>query len=310
MAEHHEKKLKINNSHICKTLEMANRRCFATSARPTGNSVQGTSGGVLIAPLKHLSILPMDYPEQNKLAFADDDLVGFVLRLRGVDLLLVQVYFETGSGLGSVNMGKLKKLAQLVQNKRLNFIAFGDWNMPPERLAQSAYLGLMNAQIIVAEQGSNTCDAGKGAVLDYVMASNPICHAISDIGFFKAPWKTHAFITFKIDRAPRQKIGRFLIRPLPILNPEEESDEDPKSIMESGERSLAPADEAATPKLLPRSTADCVKQIEQSINWTNSALLELHDDCITLGAKYLTWSSRAEGDLMQKFDRQGQSYTG
>ena len=140
-------------------------------------------------------------------------MAGFIMRLRGIDVLLVQVYFETGSGLGNVNMGKLKKLAQLIKSKRLYFIAFGDFNMPPDKLAQSAYLQLMQAQILLAEQGANTCAAGKGEVLDYLICSTPLCAAITDIGFLKAPWKTHAFITFKIDRAPRRRVGRFMIRP-------------------------------------------------------------------------------------------------
>ena len=44
MAEHHETFNKISNSKICKTLEAVGRRCFGTSARPTGNSIHGNSG--------------------------------------------------------------------------------------------------------------------------------------------------------------------------------------------------------------------------------------------------------------------------
>ena len=175
MAEHHETFNKISNSKICKTLEAVGRRCFGTSARPTGNSIHGNSGGVLIAPLRHLDMLPLSYPQDNTIHFAEDDMVGFTMRLRGVDVLLVQVYFETGTGLGPNNTRKLKKLAHIAKCNRLLFIAFGDFNMPPERIAESSFLELTKAQIILAEDGEKTCNAGRGQVLDYIIASTPLC---------------------------------------------------------------------------------------------------------------------------------------
>ena len=89
-----------------------------------------------------------------------------------------------------------------MKESKLYFIAFGDWNLSPSKLADSSFMHLMQAQFILAEDGANTCAAGKGAVLDYIVASTPLCASISDVVFFKAPWKTHEFITFKLGKSP------------------------------------------------------------------------------------------------------------
>ena len=311
MAEHHETFSKVDNSKICKTLDLVGRRCFATSARPTGNSIHGNSGGVLLAPLKTHAILPVDFPHNTQLYHANDDIVAFIVRLRGVDVMIVQVYFETGTGLGATNLGKLKKIAKLVKESKLMFVAFGDWNLSPLKLADSSFMHMMQAQIILAENGADTCAAGKGAVLDYIVASTPLCASISEVEFFKAPWKTHEFITFKIEKAPRARWSKVLIRPKKLLDEEEnESDEASCLKTESGERLLAPTDEAATPKLQHWSTSECASELKKATDLEQSALKDFAEDCIDIGAKYMKWSVSAESSLMIKHAKHDKAYTG
>ena len=189
-SEHHlpSAKLQIFH-HVCKTTF---RRKFIASAKPKNN---GTSGGVLLAPKNHLSIAPI--ANCNGLFHVGEDWVAFSLRLRGIDIIVVQLYLISGMGPKQDNLLRLGKIFTFLLSKRLLFVIFGDFNMVPEQLYSTGFIAKSSACIIPAP----TCRTGR--CLDYIVTSKAFAPAISNLQFIaKAPWKMHDTIGFDILRAP------------------------------------------------------------------------------------------------------------
>ena len=97
MAEHHIPGPTINR--IESFLRTVGRRALTSLATPPGNSDNGTHGGVLLAPYTHLSLLPIASAGQYQLFHRGLDFVACIVRLRGVDILVIQLDLEIAVGL-------------------------------------------------------------------------------------------------------------------------------------------------------------------------------------------------------------------
>ena len=98
-------------SNKMQTLEDAfkrvKRRSLAVPAVPSLRSDAGTSGGVVLAPRRHLQILA----QGKSLCMRGEDYVGFILRLRGVDVLILQLYLISSIGPRGRNVSRLSAIS-------------------------------------------------------------------------------------------------------------------------------------------------------------------------------------------------------
>ena len=93
------------------------------------------------------------------------------LRFRGWELVIGNVYLESGTGPGAgVNPGLLSNLAVFVQELRLPWIIVGDWNCSPEELASSGFLSMIKGRLVTPGEATTT----QGSEIDYAVASETI----------------------------------------------------------------------------------------------------------------------------------------
>ena len=121
-----------------------------------------------IFPKNHISLLPHGEP-RKELHQHGLDFAMCQLRLRGVDINYIQTYRETAVG-PKGNLQRLATLAGKILGSRLPFIMVGDFNMTPEELQTTSFLGKVKASIVVASEGQASCRSGR--LLDYIVASN------------------------------------------------------------------------------------------------------------------------------------------
>ena len=152
-SEHHLNKTNIKRfATVCKS---SNRRPFFASARQKNS---GTSGGVLLAPRVHLCIEPFSSPP--RIFHVGEDWVAFILRLRGLDVIIIQLYLVSGIGPAKENLHRLNEILSFALGLRLYFIIFGNFNMTPEQLSSIGLLVKATAAVATVDNRAPTCRTG------------------------------------------------------------------------------------------------------------------------------------------------------
>ncbi len=229
-------------------------------------------------PKNNLSLLP--YPKD--LHQVGLDFAMAQLRLRGLDISYVQAYFETGVGPKGSNIQRLAALSQKIKVAGFPFLLVADFNMTPEELQTTGFLAWTNSSIVVAAGGVPTCRSGR--LLDFIVATNSLIPAISQVTLVPAPWKTHDFISFRILRAPRQIEARFLVRPTRFAATERTTWQDQQA------------------HFVPPTTANGLGH--SPINWDHTVLSTAFSACEDNAKVYSQFTSEAEQFLAQKCDVQ------
>ena len=296
-SEHHLPQAQAKT--MVRALGEVNRRALFAPAKTSLRSETGTCGGVVLAPWRHLQLAA----QHGSWCHKGTDWVSIILRLRGIDLTIVQLYLLTGVGPRGDNILRLADIARHVLSKRQPFLMFGDFNMTPAELQQLDILLKLKACIIVAAHGEATCSSGR--CLDFVVASSCIAPALRSVSFASAPWKTHAFLTFEVMRAPRQVHARFLVRPRRFVSDER---------AEHADRMQAFVDPASQYDSLPPVDA-MRRHMESEIGavpaYMGSSLLgPFTDDCLDASTRYAAWSRRLEVALGDQFQCYGRQYLG
>ena len=89
-----------------------------------------------------------------------------------------------------VNVGRLWSLRTLVATVGLPWVAFGDWNAPPEELAQHGWLEALQASVVTPEGLTAICNSGR--LLDYVLVARNALGIVSGVTEAPdTPWKAH-----------------------------------------------------------------------------------------------------------------------
>ncbi|CAE7539966.1 unnamed protein product [Symbiodinium natans] len=144
------------------------KQAWAGPAAPTQG---GSSGGLL-------TLAPSHRNAATGPAFLLDG-KGFVsvsIRFRGWDLLLVNLYLQSGVGpTGGVNPEILRRLAALLSQTSTPWLVLGDWNCPPDELLRLGYPTMVKGRLAVPTSPTiNT-----GGTLDYALASANLAPAIT-----------------------------------------------------------------------------------------------------------------------------------
>ena len=273
-SEHHLPLSKLNRIHqACKAVK---RKSCPTAAPLTKRSATGTSGGVFLAPLSHIALAPLS---NSEMFHAGSDWAAIVLRLRGLDVLYIQLYLISGVGPKAENIMRLRTIFTYAISMGYYFILVGDWNMTPEELYSTGFIKKAKASIITVNHGLPTCRTGR--CLDYVVASCALAPALSDFHFVPlAPWIMHDVIGFSILRAPRSVQAKFLIKPTRFLESEKTRWQDSTSAFISNSYEA------------PLKGHGGIGNMSVPLSITPLAFIE--EDAKSIGQEYASWSANSE----------------
>jgi hypothetical protein len=126
------------------------------------------------------------------------------IRLRGLTVVLVVVYFHTGQGAGGQNLTQLQEIGRVVATLGTPFVKGADWQMEPSQLQGTGWLHMLGASVVHAPMVDTQHTAGKGRVIDFFVCSNPILPMMGIDRDNQSPWKTHPVLLATMSARPRQ----------------------------------------------------------------------------------------------------------
>eukprot|EP00959_Pyramimonas_sp_CCMP1952_P046993 981095-Pyramimonas_sp.AAC.1 len=91
--------------------------------------------------------------------------------MRGYSLAAITFYGFCSDGFAGRNLTRYAKLGALVSQLRLPWFIVGGFNLEPEELARRGFPSKTDGVIYKPSGVLTTCESGKGALLDFVIAS-------------------------------------------------------------------------------------------------------------------------------------------
>ena len=85
--------------------------------------------------------------------------VAGVFRMRGLSVLLIEVYLVVGLGIGKVNFDVLMQLETLIRIHKMPVIIGGDWQATPEELAASGWVARNSLTMVAPTNSASTCNS-------------------------------------------------------------------------------------------------------------------------------------------------------
>ena len=158
-----------------------------------GEVRQGSQGGLMMVAANHINLRQLISWESSGKGFQLS-----VVRLRGIDLCVGNVYMESGVGpTQGVNPELLTRLAAAVLEAGIPFLVTGDWNCHPEDLSSVMFPSKIGGRLLFpAEPTIST-----GGTLDYAVCHPrllPIteCEVLRD-----TPFRPHAAVQYSLQLA-------------------------------------------------------------------------------------------------------------
>ena len=171
---------------------------FWSEALPTGRG--GTSGGVATfvrsdLPSTHMADVSCASGAPYELPF--HDFAPVWVRLSSISIVFAAVYLDSSLGLAGANLSKLANIASWIHGHRGLWCLAGDWNMPPQMIADSAWISFVGGHVLIPE-APLTCSAGKGRLLDYLVVSKDLKPWLSAVRTMVPPWAPHLGLQFEV----------------------------------------------------------------------------------------------------------------
>ncbi|CAE7504945.1 unnamed protein product [Symbiodinium natans] len=150
----------------------------------------GSSGGLLtLAPSHRNAATGPAFMSAGK---------GFVsvsIRFQGWDLLLVNLYLQSGVGpTGGLNPEILSRLAAVLDQTSTQWLVLGDWNCSPAELLRLGFVDKVKGQVVAP--GGPTINTG--GTLDYAVASKRMAPVLSVSSSWDVPFKPHCAVTVEL----------------------------------------------------------------------------------------------------------------
>ena len=157
---------------------------------PAALTQGGSSGGLLtLAPSHRNAATGPAFMSEGK---------GFVsvsIRFQGWDLLLVNLYLQSGVGpTGGLNPEILSRLAAVLDQTSTQWLVLGDWNCSPSELLRLGFVYKVKGQV-VAPSGPTI---NTGGTLDYAVASKRMAPLLSVASSWDVPFKPHCAVTVEL----------------------------------------------------------------------------------------------------------------
>ncbi len=202
---------KTNGIQIKADLKQNGRRAFLNHAEPSAKSTIGSHGGEAIAPQNHLNIRPVPQAllsEISKATAAPLRCSVAVLQLKGLPILVGDVYFWDSEELSDRNINILRQLYLVKKAMGLPMFLIGDFNMTPDTLRSSEWLDALEVVVLVADADTTLNNATK--VIDFALSSPEIAHLFKLSLHDAASFSPHFSIKVAVMAQPRSIIGSVL----------------------------------------------------------------------------------------------------
>ena len=124
--------------------------------------------------------------------------VSVVVRLDGVNLVLVVLYLVAGIGFTGENVSRLLQVSGTVAGLKGPWLILADWNMTAEELSEVGFLGKLGAVPILPEDTVVTCSTGRGRVIDFGVAPCWFADLVKIKPDLDAPWAPHIGLEVEI----------------------------------------------------------------------------------------------------------------
>jgi len=138
----------------------------------------GRSAGTAIFIKKELGAMEARYKIEEKV---EGRFVACAVQVPGLPTFhLASHYFETGSGLGEVNLKLLGIIGLLEAKGGLPLLAGGDFNLPPAEIMATSFLSRARALLLKTGRATYVSDNSQ-SVLDYAICSKGLAQAVTKV---------------------------------------------------------------------------------------------------------------------------------
>jgi hypothetical protein len=134
------------------------------------------------------------------------------IRTQGTDVLLVALYFLTGTGgeVNEANQERLTSLSTMLKTLKVPWVICGDWNSTPGEVASWPWIVFLRALVLVPDAPftcrSNTNDGEGGRIIDFVVAS-PLLEGMVQVEVdWEVPWGPHCALRLHISMPSSREV--------------------------------------------------------------------------------------------------------
>ena len=151
-----------------------------------GEVRQGSQGGLMMVADNHINLRQLVSWESAGKGFQLS-----MVRLRGIDLCVGNVYMETGMGpTQGVNSELLARLTAAVLEAGTPFLVTGDWNCSPEDLASVMLPSKLGGHLLFPSEPT----ISTGGILDYAVCHPKLLPIIQCEVIWDTPFRPHAAV--------------------------------------------------------------------------------------------------------------------
>ena len=177
----------------------------------------GKSAGVAIVWRWHLPVgVRCLHSEAGWQPIEHERFTAVRLRLAGMDILLLSVYFFTGEQAASHNRQLEAEVGEVITFVGLPFIIFGDWNRSVQEVTAEGWTSELGAELI-APVHPYTCTGGAQRVLDFAAVHSGLLRLLRCEGVMEdGPWRPHLGVHYSLVAQPKLIKVKEQVQPRPI----------------------------------------------------------------------------------------------
>ena len=188
----------LQETRLCSQDQVSQARAWADqagwnlglgSAERTGEGPLQTSAGVGVATRSYIGSAPVG--SQCLEAYGHRICAAHVNGMLGGGFTLVSLYMKDGLEVQGINVDILRDLGAFLLQLEEPWMVAADWNMEPEVLETSGWLGAVTGAVVAPE--GCTCTKGLGAKLDYFVLHEALVDFVIGIEVLdRAPLSPHS----------------------------------------------------------------------------------------------------------------------
>ena len=131
-------------------------------------------------------------------------------RSSGLTIMLVAMYLLPQQH-GKLDAGcyhRLKYVAKLIEQTKLPYIIYGDWNVDQSTLEATGWTALIHGEVLSAGRPSTT----SGSEIDYFVVAKAILPAVGSPSVTTGPWRPHFGLELVAHQRPRELLISRLVK--------------------------------------------------------------------------------------------------
>ncbi|CAK0847722.1 unnamed protein product [Prorocentrum cordatum] len=155
----------------------------------------GSSGGEWILAKKQMQTTSFEaWGEAGRHKSGQDPSEGFCptcWHLKSGNIVIVSAYLLPQFGFKEANQRTLVRLGAFLRQLRDPCVVLGDWNITPDEWDKTQWLMKLNAERLLVENCTATCNRGSGSAIDYALVSKGTTGHLKLQAVEEVPWKDH-----------------------------------------------------------------------------------------------------------------------